>query len=134
MSDKTKQDEYKASAASDNILVPRSILQEAVMDENMTASRIKFLIAANDAGIIPFCNSATEFRDALATLSSMDRRIAKRKFRKQWRKLAKKLGNKKEAHLSFFPEHEKENNTPSKRTKRYRQDKVLNMLVSKALS
>jgi len=50
--------------------------------------RIKIKIKMLEAGIIPAFN-AREFKSMIASLSIEEKRIAKRKFRKLWRKLSK---------------------------------------------
>jgi hypothetical protein len=99
------------------------------MYDKMTPFDIRFLMKINELGIIPFCNSGKEFREALATLPPGERRETKRKFRKVWRKMMKQCGRKKtSAFLSdlFYPSEEKRRGNPSRRTKSFRQKRVLN--------
>ena len=55
----------------------------------MKSSTLKAKIQMLDMGIVP-AMTGKELTSMLSSLSPEDRKIAKRKFRKQWRKLLKK--------------------------------------------
>lgn len=59
------------------------------MEESVTADEIRRFVLALEMGIIPECKTRAQFNEIMRTMSQEDRRKAKRKFRKIWRKLEK---------------------------------------------
>lgn len=78
---------------------------------------LKMLCALED-GIMPF--TGKDVKAALATLPPSERRKAKRRFRKAWRRLQDDFVDT----MWAFPESEQERGHPSAVTKRQRQNMV----------
>jgi DNA invertase Pin-like site-specific DNA recombinase len=90
----------------------------------MSAEEIAFMMIAQEMGIIPFCKTAEDFRDAMGSVSPEERRKIKRKFRKAWRKIAKSGG--------FLERRATPGKKPNTRTRRARQYDVLGEIRRKA--
>lgn len=96
----------------------------------MSAFEVRFMMHLLDLGIIPFCENAQDFRQALSKLPAQERRAVKRKFRKLWRNIARKeekalSKNRPEGIEPIFSRLSTKGSAPTARQKRWRQESVL---------